>query len=615
MSSEPAQRRAEALRDARVKLHAARALGTIEADVLPPDEEDQLSAAGGGMPSSVGGDKASRRRAVSLRQLYRPHAAVAARLSGARQATDAAAGGEPAPAEPAPTQPPKAEAWAAPEPVVQAEELLEPEPESPRPGAGPAQLRPTQEARSADWLRVGDRVYWRGELAAVTALDHSTRPPGYIVRVARTGVLRYLAGELREPTEPPPGCAEGPPGGLPAPAGPRGRVEVQLRPVSSTAGRGRRVHGAPSPPAPAKAELSPPRGAAPRAGHGFTFGPAVALGLLPSHAAGAHQAPATPPQRPAAAALAPMPPAPSYSEVWAEVARAAPPSPVVAPIGAALAYQDLCLEQLGPEALAPSGPAAPEVPGYEQQGLEVERPAEARDYGRLLQVLRPEVDDAGLVPGSSRAQMSSVLAKNVELREAMQRDVARMRSAGQPVLGFEGTDHGFHMIDLEILVLKATALPPAPFPYTSDPYVRVSVVDGDPFGREAAAAGQAWYSEREQYHGETLVLRGTQDPEWRCRLRARVRPREGTSVHFRVFDRDELAFSDGAVGQCAVPLGEVQQDRWHAPRAVALRPMDPLDQQQTAALRPSRLFLAVQWHGVQSKVASRPAGFGGAPHA
>merc|ERR1712107_291714 len=89
-------------------------------------------------------------------------------------------------------------------------------------------------------------------------------------------------------------------------------------------------------------------------------------------------------------------------------------------------------------------------------------------------------------------------------------------------------------------------------------------------------------------HGETPVLHETHDPVWSTRLRA--------------------------LGQIVVPLADVQHDKWYAIRAVALRPMDDTDQKQIAALRPCRLFVSIQWHGVESKVKSRPIGFQGNSH-
>merc|ERR1712061_765594 len=115
----------------------------------------------------------------------------------------------------------------------------------------------------------------------------------------------------------------------------------------------------------------------------------------------------------------------------------------------------------------------------------------------------------------------------------------------------------YHRIQLNILIIRAISLPENVGLYTCDPYVVVTVVDGDLLSNEAEVGGKEWYNKREQYHGETPQLEGTLEPEWRHSCEAEIRARKDTHIHFRIYDHDAIALEDRGIGQAAIKLADV----------------------------------------------------------
>lgn len=391
-------------------------------------------------------------------------------------------------------------------------------------------------------------------------------------------------------------------------------------------------------PSPTPGDLRTFEGFAPRGyePNNFTaLPPTVALRLLPRPEDAiivSSQAVAVRRASPLPAALAGPPgmvtkvtPAPDFHQIlWQEVSEAYSQLPPASPLPSHLSYEAIVKSQLGPLALDPSG----HVPvqrftenvlagnmAYEAQSYQVKLPPEKPDYGKMFVPLRPEFDSSGEVKTSSKVDMLAALTKNMELRKVIELDAARLRTGMPDSLGRMGFAEAvkedapvFYKVQLQILVLKATALPPPEALYSCDPYCRVSVIDGDPFGDAALAGGEGWYVAHEQWGGDTPDISDTTDPEWRTRLRAEIIAHEHTRLHFKVFDRDEIKPDPRPLGDVVISLAEVQRDEWYAPRAVALQPPAAMrsDQKAWAKLRASRLFVAVTWEGMPSALKSRP---------
>ncbi|CAE7674584.1 ML5 [Symbiodinium necroappetens] len=166
----------------------------------------------------------------------------------------------------------------------------------------------------------------------------------------------------------------------------------------------------------------------------------------------------------------------------------------------------------------------------------------------------------------------------------------------------------YHKVKLEIEVVKASSIPDATYFASCDPYVVVSIVDGDPLQDPRALSGyQEWRALHEQWSGQTKVIEGTRDPQFRARFRAEVRNREKTHIHFRLLDQDSISHADRDIGQAAVPLRDILDDSWAAVRGLALRPMDRKNSQAWAAIHKTRLHVAINFEGILGKVKTEDA--------
>eukprot|EP00440_Ansanella_granifera_P016917 gb/GFBE01018381.1/.p1 GENE.gb/GFBE01018381.1/~~gb/GFBE01018381.1/.p1 ORF type:complete len:430 (+),score=75.44 gb/GFBE01018381.1/:1-1290(+) len=363
----------------------------------------------------------------------------------------------------------------------------------------------------------------------------------------------------------------------------------------------------------------------------FALAPEVALGLIPnearSHAlsdslATGQPIPSTVPwqlqrvdQYPTA--LAP----PAYRDILSAVSSMTPKKPPVAPIQ--LSYESVLVQTVGPAALDLDMHMNLEEFGrsvfvprgtYVNQGQEVKLPPGRPDYGRqIMQVELPPDNVYGRrTQMMAKKHLDEAITNNVEIRKVLQRDVARMRRSmprphgappvevdepERPAGALEGRHYG--RVKLDIQVVKATDIPLAEFLASTDPYVIVSVVDGNPLQDPQALKGfEDWRALHEQWSAKTRVVEGTAEAHFRANFFCEVRNREVTHVHFRLFDQDSIAYADRQIGQAVLPLSDVFTDEWSAPRAMALRPMDAKDQKAWQAVHKTRLHVAINWEGV-----------------
>eukprot|EP00747_Dinoflagellata_sp_TGD_P222070 gnl/TRDRNA2_/TRDRNA2_93821_c0_seq1.p1 gnl/TRDRNA2_/TRDRNA2_93821_c0~~gnl/TRDRNA2_/TRDRNA2_93821_c0_seq1.p1 ORF type:complete len:528 (-),score=83.97 gnl/TRDRNA2_/TRDRNA2_93821_c0_seq1:62-1645(-) len=328
---------------------------------------------------------------------------------------------------------------------------------------------------------------------------------------------------------------------------------------------------------------------------GGAYGPMIALKMLPSpeatamsHPAGAQASLPHLSKIPASAQAYP-----SYQKVWNPVATALPPEAPCARIG--LSYTDVCRQRLGHTSVEQASYQRVEdfkrslSAGYvEYSTLSQRLPAQQHrpQYGSMIAPLRPPVSDrpTGRPALSDVESLAAALRENIGIREALQRDVEKVQQAA-PKPRPAGASSGYgttvavaapteeplpYLLRLQIEVLKATGLPNTDLLGGCDPYTVVTVVDGDPLCSEAAAGGREWYARREQFRAETAVAPGTLEPEWRAHFQAEVRPRAETYCHFRVYDRDQVAFVDEPVGEVAIQLAEVRRGDWANYRPLAL---------------------------------------------
>lgn len=398
----------------------------------------------------------------------------------------------------------------------------------------------------------------------------------------------------------------------------------------------------------------------------FTFAPAVALKMIPNYEAEIHR----PPLELLVARTGRKKlvksddgsekgyetkqvgvSAPTYQQVLDQVRRATPPGP--APVPLRMNYQNIVTNRLGHAALEPFAT----VPMTQFQNNMMSIGADYTNLARGLQVLPEDphyeqklqgfdvkFDGAGRpLEAADKEKLRRTFQENREIREKLMQDGVRMGSAVPPMkkniakvegpsderplapmLGGKGTekfaapppaeetsavpDKNYHKIELDILVIRATKLSEATGLYHCDPYVVVSAVDGNPLSEEALNGGEEWYSKHEQYHGETDKLESTTDPEWRCRLRAQIRPRPSTYIHFRVFDHDAAAATDRGIGQAAITLQDVQNNLFHGPRPIALEPFNKRSGRAWGDLRHARLFFSVAWQGTGAKLKYRMEG-------
>ncbi|CAJ1331993.1 unnamed protein product [Effrenium voratum] len=365
---------------------------------------------------------------------------------------------------------------------------------------------------------------------------------------------------------------------------------------------------------------------------GASLPPEVALGLLPERQAGhaLHLALPTgsPPPWKVPWQLQEAPralQAPDYCDILAAVDRITPAAPPVAPIHHS--YESVLLQTVGPSALDLDNHCSIQEFGreiaearnmYTNQNREVELPPGRPDYGRQIAHL-------ALPPGNvwgwqtqarAKQQLDEAIETNVSIRQALQRNVQRMQRAMPRAHGEEvpprpesptptsssHQPHMYHKVKLEIEVVKASGLPDASVFATCDPYVVVSIVDGDPLHDPVALKGfEDWRAVHEQWSGQTRVVEGSREPQFRARFLAEVRNREATRIHFRMLDQDTIS-QDREIGQAVVPLREVMDDSWAAVRGIALRPMDRKNAQAWAAVQKTRLHVAINWEGIVGKV-------------
>lgn len=236
------------------------------------------------------------------------------------------------------------------------------------------------------------------------------------------------------------------------------------------------------------------------------------------------------------------------------------------------------------------------------------------------QELNPKVDSAGDLIKDSAHNLAMALHKNIKTRETMLKEVVRMRRAIPSAPGEEddrtndSADEGFHTVELTIRVIKGEHFPEPHYMYSRDAYVSVHVVDADPLSLEAENV--EWYAERQQWASRTLSKENSLNPVWDAVLttgETGVRPRAGTWVHFRVLDKDDAALQDTPIGQAAIPMTEVLKDVWYTPKVVALTPFGtnsrPVKevQQDWKSLREARLYISIQYEGVNTSIKSKVA--------
>lgn len=302
-----------------------------------------------------------------------------------------------------------------------------------------------------------------------------------------------------------------------------------------------------------------------------------------------------------------------------------------------MSYETMCRSQLGPVSLEPGLACSVQefrrgvvatCATYQGMSHGVPLPAERPEYTAMLGLDKPiEVDvdkDTGRPRADEQKRLRTMLRDNARIVENFERDATRMRHAvpkpaKPPGREGEGSDEEsdvdpaleFRNIKLQIVVVKALDIPQGDFLYSLDPYVAVNVVDFDPLADGVAEKGLEWYRKFEQYHAQTPVKTGTASPEWRAQLEAEVRSREDTHVHFRLFDRDELAAMDRFIGHTAVDLKSVLKDAFYTPKALALSPANKKNAREWAAIKRCRLYVSMNWEGYKSQIKSNPAGFGG----
>lgn len=379
---------------------------------------------------------------------------------------------------------------------------------------------------------------------------------------------------------------------------------------------------------------------------GMCLPPNLARGLLPNEVLSqAHVPPvspsATPWQlrqvgqmpRPLPGTVSSMYPS-DYSSMWSQLQhQASAPGVPVAPIQTS--YQSVLTQTVGPAAMDVEAYCSIKDFGreiaegrnaYSTQSREVVLPPGRPDYGR--QVAKLELPPANVFGRQAqmvaRQRLDAAIETNVNLREALQRNVQRMQRAiprqrgeevpsrpDSPRSGGSSPRNGsppkgaYHKVKLEIEVVKASDIPDAAILATCDPYVIVSIVDGNPLQDSKALKDfEEWRALHEQWSGQTRVIEGTRDPDFRARFRAEVRNRETTHIHFRLLDQDNISHADRNIGQAVLPLQDLFDDSWAAVRAIALRPMDRKDAHAWAAISKTRLHVAVTWEGILGKVKS-----------
>jgi len=155
---------------------------------------------------------------------------------------------------------------------------------------------------------------------------------------------------------------------------------------------------------------------------------------------------------------------------------------------------------------------------------------------------------------------------------------------------------------LTIQVICALALPETDVLGTCDPFVVASVVDGDPMSWEAERYGADWYAKRQQWQGVTATIINTKAPRWNASFDTQVKCREDTHVHFRIYDREQIAKRHDPLGHAAVPLAEViKEDTWAHPRPIALIPL-PGSRLSRKDLEESRLLVCINFEPVTGSV-------------
>jgi len=380
----------------------------------------------------------------------------------------------------------------------------------------------------------------------------------------------------------------------------------------------------------------------------YSLAPAVALKMLPSFR---QAVPATQKQEPrdvphlAAAraakgqAYAEATPARDpvfYERAWAHQASTIDPGPPNAPLR--FSYEQLCLNRLGPMAFVPD--AALTVPEfqsnllrgymeYQVQHQGVEMPPSKVNYANIAAPLpyldvfensEETKDELRSAIDSNKTITRALFKEALKMKDAMSHyDMApegrrgerrRLVSEGGEELPETEEPAQFHKVSLKVTVARATELPETDFLYSCDPYVIVTVVDGDPLSPEAAcgndaAAAAEWYSKHLQFEMRTETVCDDRNPRWSALLQGEVYRREHSFVHFRVMDSTYITQRDKGLGQAVVPMADVLRNAWAAPRSIALIPMDRKSQTRWAELTHTRLVVSISWEGIISQVESQ----------
>eukprot|EP00928_Gymnodinium_smaydae_P042127 TRINITY_DN28411_c0_g3_i1.p1 TRINITY_DN28411_c0_g3~~TRINITY_DN28411_c0_g3_i1.p1 ORF type:complete len:1008 (+),score=206.53 TRINITY_DN28411_c0_g3_i1:256-3279(+) len=366
-----------------------------------------------------------------------------------------------------------------------------------------------------------------------------------------------------------------------------------------------------------------------KAAQGKPLPPAVALKLLPFPQM--ELARIAPPPRIAEPRLVPQPEWKDrdfYSRKWEVTERIIEEGKI--PVQKIqFSYGQICEQRLGPLAFVPEAAMTTQefqqgllssCIDYRLQERGIERSNAKPDYSTMVSPLPyPDLKDKGVVQ-----ELGKSLKDNVKIREAMQHDAQLMRHAipkeaqdkggkGMTLNAEDKPDlidlagklgpQSFQEITLIVFVASAQNLPAAAFLHACDPYICVSVVDGDPLSPEARCRGdeeaqKLWYSQREQMRQRTGPIKDTLNPVWNTTLRLKVKPRERFFIHFQLLDDEDIRAHDLRIAQAAVPMADVLKYAWAGARNIALIPFDRLVQQKWAELADTRLMVSMNWEGV-----------------